>query len=257
MSASTGTSPPGIAPPPIPADVALVAALSIEISPFLSRLANVRKYASGRHTIVEGELGGKLVAVVITGPGRKNAARGAQLLIGGHRPNWMISAGFGGALDPTLRRNDVVFATEVADEEGLSLLIDVSVPGDAANPGVSLGRVITVDAIVRTAADKAALRERSGATVVDMETSAVAAFCAERNVKFLAIRVISDEANVDLPREIATILGRSGGYRVGAALGAIWRRPSSLKDMWALREHAVAAADRLSRMLIGIVEKLP
>lgn len=257
MSTRTGPSASGIAPPPVPADVGIVAALSIEVSPLLARLSAVRKYTTARDTIIEGELDGRLVAAVITGPGRKNASRGAQLLIGGHRPNWLISAGFGGALDPALRRNDVVFVNDVADEEGLSLHIDVTLPDDPANTRASLGKLVTVDRIIRTAAEKAALRDRTGAGVVDMETSAVAALSGDRNQKFLAIRIISDEASVDLPREIATILGRSGGYRVGAALGAIWRRPSSLKDMWALREHAIAAAERLSKVLIEVVGKIP
>ena len=257
MSPQPGPTPLGIAPPPLPADVGIVAALSIEINPFLARLENVRKYSTGRYTIIEGELAKKLVALVVTGPGRKNAARGAQLLLGGHRPSWLISAGFAGALDPEHRRNDVVFVDEVVDEDGFSHRIDVPVPDDPRAARLWVGKLVTVDAIVRTAAEKAALRDRTGAVAVDMETSAVAALGVERGVRFLAIRVISDEAGVDLPREIATILGRSGGYRVGAAIGAIWRRPSSLKDMWALREHAVAAADRLSRILAGVVAKLP
>jgi adenosylhomocysteine nucleosidase len=41
-------------------------------------------------------------------------------------------------------------------------------------------------------------------------------------------------------------LTRSGSYRVGAAVRAIWKRPSSLKDFWALHEHAQEAADRLA-----------
>jgi len=60
-----------------------------------------------------------------------------------------------------------------------------------------------------------------------------------------------------LPPEIASILGRSGGYRVGAALGAIWRRPSSLKDMLKLRDHAGRAADRLASVLPVLIERLP
>ena len=84
-----------------------------------------------------------------------------------------------------------------------------------------------------------------------METSAVAALCSERGVRFLSIRVVSDEAEVDLPPEIATLMTRSGSYRVGAALRAIWNRPSSLKDFWALHEHAQEAADRLARFMVG------
>ncbi|MDB5353346.1 MAG: nucleoside phosphorylase [Planctomycetota bacterium] len=253
---NAGPAAPPIAPPPVPADVGIVAALSIEINPLIARLSNVRKYSSERHTIVEGELSGKIVAVIIAGPGRKAARRGTQLLLGGHRPQWILSAGFGGALNPDLHRNDLVFGTEVIDPEGNRLTIDLTLHDQESTSRVVTGAIVTSDAIVRTAAEKAALRARTGADVVDMESSAVAAVCSERNVRFLAIRVISDEAGTDLPAEIATILGRSGGYRVGAALGAIWRRPSSLKDMWALREHAVAAADRISRFVPGVLKEL-
>ena len=95
---TSGPSSPEIAPPPVPADVGVVAALGIEINPFLARLSNVRKYSSERHTIVEGELSGKLVVAILSGPGRKAARRGAQLLLAGHRPRWMVSAGFGGVV---------------------------------------------------------------------------------------------------------------------------------------------------------------
>ena len=89
-----------------------------------------------------------------------------------------------------------------------------------------------------------------------METSAVAALCGERAVRFLAIRVISDDARADLPAEIASLLTRSGSYRVGAALRAIWHRPSSLKDFWTLHEHAQEAADRLAAFTAGAIERL-
>ena len=245
-----------LAPPPMPADVGIVAALGIEVAPFLARLGNVRKYSTDRHSVVEGELAGKLVTVILSGPGRKAARKAANLLIAGHRPRWLVSAGFGGALDPSLKRDDLLFGTEVVDPEGASMAIPIGRPDDPGS-GVRSGRIVTVDAIVRTAQDKAALRDRTGADVVDMETSAVATVCREKDIRFVAIRVVSDEADFDLPPEIAAILGRSGGYRVGAALGAIWRRPSSLKDMLALRERAMTAADRLARVLPGVIASFP
>jgi len=92
---------------------------------------------------------------------------------------------------------------------------------------------------------------------VDMESSAVAGICASRGVRFLSVRVVSDEATVDLPREIATLMTRSGSYRVGAALRAIWQRPSSLKDFLSLHEHAQEAADRLADVTLGVIARLP
>ncbi|HEX8199568.1 MAG TPA: nucleoside phosphorylase, partial [Isosphaeraceae bacterium] len=184
-----------------------------------------------------------------------------ELLLAGHRPRWIVSAGFAGALDPALARDDVVLASEVLDTDGGHFAIDLSVPEAGPGPGpgrgIASGRLLTVDAIVRTAAEKAELRRRFGADLVDMETAAVAAFCGERGIRFLPIRVISDEAGTDLPPEVLSILGPSGSYRLGATLGALWRRPASLKDLWALREHAHSAAERLAEIVPGALARLP
>jgi adenosylhomocysteine nucleosidase len=244
------------APPPGPADVGIVAALPIEVAPLLDRFQGVRRYAGPRHKFVEGECAGKVVALVVAGTGRKAARRAAQLLIDGHRPTWVISAGFAGALDPALARNSILFATEVVAEDGPRWAIDVTIPPEAESQRIRAGRLLTVDRIVRSANEKAALRAKYQADAVDMESSAVAAVCGERQVRFLSIRVVSDEAGTDLPAEVLSILGRTGSYRVGAAIGALWRRPSSFKDLWVLREHAVEAADRLAEVVAGALHRL-
>ena len=241
------------APPPVSADVGVVAALGIEVAPFLAKLGRVRKYSGPKVSVVEGEVAGKLVAVVLAGAGRARAQRGAEVLLDGHRPRWIVSAGFAGALDPTLRRNDLVLASGVVTLEGRRYGIDLAVP---EGQGLRSGRLLTVDEIVRTAAEKAELRRAHGADIVDMESSAVAALCAERGVRFLSARVVSDEAGTDLPPEVLAILGRSGGLRLGAAVGAIWKRPASVKDLLALRTHAAEAADALARFLLGAMARL-
>src|SRR5687768_13111940 len=119
---------PNTAPPPTPVDVGIVAALSVEVGFLLDRIKKVRKYVGPQHTIIEGECAGKLVALIITGMGRQAARRGAQLLIDGHRPRWVVSAGFGGALNPSLSRFDLVMATEVLDLEGHRFAIDLKIP---------------------------------------------------------------------------------------------------------------------------------
>jgi adenosylhomocysteine nucleosidase len=90
-----------------------------------------------------------------------------------------------------------------------------------------------------------------------MESLAVAAVCREKLVRFLSIRVISDDAHHDLPHEVAAIMNPSGVYRVGATLRSVWRRPSSVKDFWRLYEHSIEAADRLSKFIIRCVDDLP
>lgn len=244
------------APPPVPADVGIVAALPMEVAPLLGRFRDVRKYGAKGQTIIEGQLAGKIVALVQTGMGRARAQRGAERLIAGHRPRWIVSAGFAGSLNPEIPRNAVLLPVEIANVEGRRFPTDW--PPDAGLPAIAerRGCLLTTDEVILKAERKARLRAEHGADLLDMETSAVAALCLERGVRFVAVRVVSDDATADLPPEILTILGESGSYRLGAALGAIWRRPSSLKEMLALREQAAEAADRLTKVLLDLIPRL-
>jgi adenosylhomocysteine nucleosidase len=205
--------------------------------------------------VIEGERGGKIVAVALSGPGRA-AARGAtDLLLSGHRPGVIIAAGFAGALDPSLARNDLVLPDEIVDCEGFRGQVDKPA---AFGAGIEhgRGRLLTVDKVVLLASQKAELRATYQADLVDMETSAVAEVCRDKLVRFLAVRVISDDAHTDLPREVSSVLAHGGSYRVGAALRAVWQRPSSVKDFWKLYEQAIEAAGRLGKFLSRSLDEL-
>jgi adenosylhomocysteine nucleosidase len=249
------SGPVRVAPPPVPSDIGVVAAMPIEVGPLLARLRDVRKYSGGRHIVHEGFCGEHLVSLILTGPGRAAALSGAEVLLGGHRPRWLLSVGFAGALAPHLRRYSVVVPDCITALEGATVEVDLKAIGAGDPP--SQCRLLTVDQIVRTAADKARLHAETGADAVDMETHAIATLAASRGLPFLAIRVISDEANVDLPPEILSLVGPTGGYRIGAAMGALWRRPSSVKDLFVLREHALHSARVLGAAVPPILQRLP
>ena len=246
----------GMAPAPVPADVGIVAAMPMEVSDFINGLKKVWKYQSVAVPVIEGEHAGKIIAVAVAGMGQAAARRAADVLIAGHRPRWLISAGFAGALNPAYARNDLIVAREVIDQGGSSFLVD-SPPEMGASVRHAKGRLITVDRVVMRAADKAEMHRLHQADLVDMESLAVAAVCHEKPVRFLSIRVISDDAHHDLPHEVASIMNPSGVYRVGATLRSVWRRPSSVKDFWRLYEHSIEAADRLSKFIIRCVDDLP
>jgi adenosylhomocysteine nucleosidase len=246
----------GKAPAPVPADVGIVAAMPMEVADLLSGLKKVWKYQSVSVPVIEGEYAGKIIAVAVGGMGRAASRRAADVLIAGHRPRWLISAGFAGALNPSYSRNDLVVAREVIDREGSSFLVD-----PPASMGASVqhakGRLLTVDQVVLRAAEKDDLHRSHQADLVDMESSAVAAVCQEKLVRFLSIRVISDDAHGDLPRELTAIMNPSGVYRVGATLRSLWQRPSSVKDFWKLYEHSIEAADRLAKFVKRCIDDLP
>src|SRR5438105_4614200 len=84
----------GVAPAPDPADVGIVAALPLEVGDLIDRLRGVRKYQAASVSVIEGESHGKIVVVAVAGVGRPAARRATGVLLAGHRPSWIISAGF-------------------------------------------------------------------------------------------------------------------------------------------------------------------
>jgi adenosylhomocysteine nucleosidase len=126
-----------------------------------------------------------------------------------------------------------------------------------ATPHLHVGRLLSLDQLVRDRQKKEVLATEHGAIAYDMETFAVAQVCRNENVRFLAVRVVSDQLDEQLPAEVEHMLGQqSVAGKLGAATGALFRRPGSVKDMWKLRETATQASDRLARFLEGVLPQL-
>ena len=237
------------------ADIGLVCALPMEIQPFLDRCEHVKKYTGGSYVFRGGFLDGIKVAVVQTGVGYARARAATQALIDAHSPPWVLSVGFSGALQTGMKIGDIVVATSVSDLHGQELKNDVHFPEDREH-GLYVGRIINTDQIVRTVEEKLRLAEQHDALAVDLESLAVAQVCEAEKKGFMAIRAISDDCSADLPSEVISILGETGAVRAGAALGAVFKRPESIKEMWKLRGDASRAATRLGSFLDGVVVQL-
>lgn len=237
-------------------DVGIVCALRLELAPFLERCERVKSYTGGTFTFRGGRLGDRRIAVVECGTGGARARKATLALLDAHTPRWLLSVGFSGALRPDLKIGDIVVANSVVGADGEELTLDLSMPADPQR-GWHVGRIAMVDHIVRTVAEKRALAERTGALAVDMESLTVAQIARDARIRFMAVRAISDDASVDLPPEVLAILGPTGSVRAGAVAGALWKRLSSAKDMWRMREHAVQASERLAGFLEGVVAQLP
>lgn len=237
------------------ADIGIVCALPIELGAFMDRCQKVKKYSGGDFVFRGGFYDGIRIAVVESGMGFARARRATQAMLEGHSPRWLLSCGFAGALRDNVSIGSILVADSIVDQHGQSLQIDLHMPADPAR-GLFVGRLLTADDIVRTVELKRQLAEQHEALAVDQESLAVAQVARDHKTKFLAVRVISDDLSADLPPEILSIVGETGSVRVGAAIGALWKRPSSAKDMWRLREQAQSAATRLATFLDGVVIQL-
>jgi adenosylhomocysteine nucleosidase len=239
--------------------VGIVFALGIEAGGLADSLAGVVRTQAAGLVFREGGLDGRRVVLVESGAGREAAARATQALILGHQPQWIISAGYAGGLSDRVAQGDLLLADEIVNVQGDSLSIDFKLAPDTLQSmrNVHVGRLLTVDQVVARAEDKRSLGAQHTALAVDMETMGVAEVCRREKMKFLSVRIISDAVDRTLPSDIDYLVKKkSTAGRLGAAAGAIMRRPSSIKDMWQLKEDALVASERLARFLIGIIGQL-
>jgi adenosylhomocysteine nucleosidase len=139
--------------------------------------------------------------LVCGGIGAEAARRATEAVITLYQPKLVQSVGFAGALDPTLKVGEIFSPSRVVDARD----------GSAAETGTGFGVLVSASAIAGPE-QKAKLAEAYGAHAVDMEAAAVARGAQARGVRFMAVKVISDERNFAmLPMD--TFVGGDGQFR--------------------------------------------
>ncbi len=244
----------------LPCHAVFIFALGIESGGLADLLKGGETSQHPHGTERAGKLGSREVVLIESGVGQKAAARATAEAIKFYQPQWVISAGFAGGLDESLRRGHILMADDVVNLAGQHVATNLPLdPASlAASKGLHYGRLLTVDSIIRHPAERRRLAAEHASLACDMETFAVAAACRERNTQFLSVRIISDAVDDELPPEIEHLLKqRSLAGKLGAAAGALFKRLGAAKDLWKLREDALKASDRLAKFLSGVVEQLP
>jgi adenosylhomocysteine nucleosidase len=242
-----------------PCDVLVVFALGVESCGLADRLEESTTLGGQSFREHAGRLGPQRVVVIEGGVGREAAARATDDAVALHQPAWVVSAGFAAGLRPELRRGHIVMADSLLDEQGGEWAVGFKIDPEvaASTAGLHVGRLLTVDRLVRTSEEKRRLGEQFDAVALDMETTAVAEVCRRHHLRMLSVRVISDAVDDQLPREIERLVRqKSLAGQLGAAAGAIIGRPSSVKDMWKLRDDAFQASERLANFLLGVLPQL-
>jgi adenosylhomocysteine nucleosidase len=197
------------------------------------------------------------VLVVETGVGVAAAEKAAEWLLSGpemggvpYRPKLVFSAGFAGALDPTLTVGDIVLATDVIDMAGdrwPATWPNEPLKGDW-RPPLHPGRVLTSPELVEASAKKAELAQRHQAVAVDMESSVLARMCSRNEVPFGCVRSISDRADTALSPRLADLV-RKGRPSLPRVLAACIRTPRLVGEFRRLARDTKKAGIQLGRAL--------
>jgi adenosylhomocysteine nucleosidase len=220
-----------------PGDVCLVLALRRETM-FLPRgqrvVAPCPAWRCGSASVLEAGVGAAAVARALT------------WLTQQPLPRLVVSAGFAGALSPTLNVADLILATEVIGPDGA---VWPACDGGLTAPR---GRVVTTTTLSGDPAEKVRLGQEHQAAVVEMEAAHVARWCAGRGVPFACLKVVSDAVTTALPPDLLALLdgGRVRPWRLAAAL---CRRPQLLGDLWRLGRDTRRASRALNEGLAPLL----
>jgi adenosylhomocysteine nucleosidase len=201
---------------------------------------------------------GRRVAVIETGASQAKSGKAVEDAISFHRPLRIVSCGFAASLNERLGKGHILLANEVTDGDStLEIGLKVSSEDQPSQRGLHFGRLLTVNKIITSTQEKRALGEQHNALACDTESMAIATACPE-TVTMISVRVITDNLDDQLPAELENLVKqKSLAGKMGAAVAAIWKKPSRVKDMWKLRDEAIKASDRLARFLLGVAEQLP
>jgi len=187
-----------------------------------------------------GRLHGAPAVMVANGPGPKLAGAAVDAVKGHTEMTGLVSTGFCGGLQPSLGVCDIFVATEV-NGVGPALAPATSRPFKS-------GKLLSIDRVVSTAAEKAALAQNADA--VEMEAFAVADRAKQYHVPFFAVRVVTDTCNETFPLEFNQMRREDGRFSRVRILGAAMRRPLAVfPELMKLNRRTKRAAQALGDFL--------
>ena len=233
------------------AQVGLVLSEHREAVGVIDRLDGLLTIEADRVQVFEGALGGRRLALVVCGPSPGAAAEAAEVLIDGHHPKWLISAGFCTGIVTELAVGDIVLADHVVSAEGtLPALI---LPGTAWRTG----RLLSSASVGRDIEQRKQLAEQFSAVAADSHSYAVVEAARRRGVPCAALCVVRHALSQLSAQDVDRLRRKQSlSRRVGLLTGLLLNRPGSLKALWSEKEQDLVSADCLADGVAELMEKL-
>lgn len=212
------------------AKVAMVAALEREVGPLVRHWRRVEREYDGRQfEFFEADD----AVLVCGGIGTEAARRATEAVIALYQPELIQSVGFAGGLDPAMKVGEIFSPSRVIDAR------------DGSSVETMTGSGVLVSATATAGAEqKQKLAELYRAQAVDMEASAVARGAQARNVRFMAVKAISDESDFAMPA-VDRFVDRDGRFQSGRFAIYVMFRPWLWRRVIQLAANSAKASKTL------------
>jgi adenosylhomocysteine nucleosidase len=171
--------------------IAVTFALPAESQEFLRLLDNKSRADRNGIPTIRGKIDDRPVEVLHTGVGAKVCQQRMGNFLQHLQVDYLISAGFAGALNDDLQIGDLLLA------ENFSTIDLRRTRTSLSGLPIRIANLLTVPRLIDSREERSKLALSSGAVAVDMETEFISRACATLEVPLLSLRVISDT-----PREL-------------------------------------------------------
>ncbi len=232
--------------------IGMVAAQREETRALEARLEGREQAPAGWTT---GRLGGRPIALLVTGEGLEMGRRGAERLLATVEVEALVGLGVAGGLTPDLDVGDVLIGERVLSPDGGELVAPDRSTFEADDEALR-GTLVTSERIATTADAKRSLAARlelEQLAAVDLESSAWAAAAEAAGRPWVIARAISDPAGEDLPLDFERFRGRDGRISRARLAAYVVTRPHLVPKLNRLRRRVEECAMQLADLVERIV----
>ena len=208
------------------------------------------------------------VVVVEGGVGRSKAQEATRQLIDRYEPDFIVSAGFAGGVQPGFSPGDLVVCDRFLCLEGSPSTWTAGAANEratndlAATNGVldrseleeeyQFRGCLSVPAIVSSSSTKEWIGVTFPVSVVDMESYWVNETAAEHGIAHVGVRAVLDPMEQSLPAFVASSMNDTGARRVVRAISTLASRPWEAPSLFGLAMKVSVASGSLGSFLIAL-----
>ncbi len=231
--------------------IAVTFALPAESSGFLRRLRKQTRSDRNGVRVIHGEIDNRAIEVLHTGVGEKACRERMANFLQDREFNYLISAGFAGALNDRLQAGDLLIA------ENFSTVQLTEARSALSTPPIHTADLVTVPLTIDSTEERIRIAQTTGAAAVDMETEFIARACAEHGIPLLSLRAISDTPSEPFPAP-SNILFDVVNQRTNLVkLAAFFlKRPNRVPRLIQFAKRISRARETLASAIVDVVTTL-
>jgi nucleoside phosphorylase len=232
--------------------IAVTFALPAESREFLRSVSNKSRDDHNGINTIRGKIDDRAVEVLHTGVGEKVCRQRIGKFLQDQQFDYLVSAGFAGALTDDLRVGDLLLAQNFST-------IDLRERWSSLSTlPIHLVDILTPPAIIDSGKERMKLARASGAGAVDMETEFIARTCAKLGVPLLSLRVISDTPQhlFPAPANVLFDIERQQTHMLKLATYLL-ANPSRIPHLVRFAKRIARARRILATALVDVLRALP